>query len=240
MENLAQTKVGQIVAQNFRTARVLTEHGIDFCCQGGISLQEACQRHKISLETLTAELEAAGQLPDNRDYQSLSATELIHEIVDVHHRYVRTTLPALKTYLEKLAKVHGERHPELHEIKQQFSEAAEALTAHLQKEELILFPYILAMEEATEKGYPLSRPHFGDIDNPIRMMEEEHDTEGERFRQIATFSDNYTCPPDGCQTYRVAYALLQEFEADLHEHIHLENNLLFPRAQRLFADFPFK
>ena len=190
MGNLAQTKVGQIVAQNFRTARVLTDHGIDFCCRGGISLQEACQRHDVSLEALTTELEVAGQWPDDHDYSSMSLTELIHEIVDVHHQYVRTTAPALKTYLEKLVKVHGERHAELHRIEQQFSEAAEALTAHLKKEELILFPY--------------------------------------------------TCPPDGCQTYRVAYALLQEFEADLHEHIHLENNLLFPQAQQRFANFSFK
>ncbi len=240
MENLAQTKVGQIVAQNYRTAQVLTKYGIDFCCRGGISLQEACQQHNILLETLITELETAAEQSDDRDYSSMSLTNLVQEVVDVHHKYVRITIPALQTYLEKLAKVHGERHPELHEIKQEFSEAAEALTDHLQKEELILFPYIKAMEEAQEKGYPLSRPHFGDIDNPIRMMEEEHDTEGERFRKIAGMSDHYTCPPDGCQTYRVTYALLQEFETDLHEHIHLENNLLFPRAQQLFTDFSFK
>lgn len=240
METLANVKVGQIVAQNYRTARVLTDHGIDFCCRGGISLQEACRQHGILLETLTAELETAGQVPDGREYSSMSLTELVREIVDVHHQYVRTTIPALKTYLEKLVKVHGGRHSELHEIEQHFSEAGQALITHLKKEEIILFPYILAMEEAQEKGYPLSRPHFGDIDDPIRMMETEHDAEGERFRKIAQLSSNYSCPPDGCQTYRVAYALLQEFESNLHEHIHLENNLLFPRAKQMFTNFSFK
>jgi regulator of cell morphogenesis and NO signaling len=240
MKRLADAKVGQIVAQNYHTAQVLTKHGIDFCCRGGISLQEACRQHQVDLDTIATELQGATQLPDDRDYLSMSATELIREIVDIHHQYVRATIPALKTYLEKLVKVHGQRHPELHEIKSLFFEGAEALIAHLKKEELILFPYILAMEESQEKGYPLARPHFVDIEVPIQMMVADHDKEGERFRKIAQLSSNYTPPPDGCQTYRVTFTLLQEFEIDLHEHIHLENNILFPQARQLFADFPFK
>ena len=136
--------------------------------------------------------------------------------------------------------MHGQRHSELHEIKTLFFEGSEHLLAHLKKEELILFPYIRAMVESQEKNYPLARPHFGEIDNPIQMMEVEHQTEGERFRKIAQLSNHYTPPEDSCQTYQVTYALLQEFEADLHRHIHLENNILFPQAQRLFADFTFK
>lgn len=240
METLLQTKVGDIVARNYRAAPVLTAHGIDFCCRGGVTLEEACQREQLKAEGLLAELEKALQSSDSSHDQSLELSELMDTIVEEHHAYVRATIPALKTYLEKLVKVHGQRHPELVEIKTLFSEASENLLAHMKKEELILFPYIRAMVESQEKNYPLARPHFGEIDNPIRMMEAEHQTEGDRFRNIAQLSNHYTPPEDGCQTYRVAYALLQEFETDLHRHIHLENNILFPRAQQLFASFPFK
>lgn len=239
MKNIAATSVGEIVARNFSAARVLTAYGIDFCCGGGVTLEDACRQHQVPLDAIVTELNEAVSLPDDRDYASLSVSELIQVIVDEHHAYVRSTIPALKNYLEKLSNVHGRRHPELHQIKQLFVEVATALAIHLEKEELVLFPYIQAMVEAQVQGYPLARPHFDDISHPIRVLEEEHDTEGERFRKIAGLSNHYTVPVDGCPTYRVAYALLQEFENDLHKHIHLENNLLFPRAQALFATFPF-
>ena len=240
MKTLLQTKVGDIVAQNYKAAPVLTAHGIDFCCRGGVSLEEACHRQQVAIDELVNKLEETMQVSDSFHDQSLGLSELIDTIVDEHHAYVRTTIPALKTYLEKLEKVHGQRHPELGEIRTLFFAASENLLAHLKKEELILFPYVRAMVESQEKGYPLGRPHFGELDNPIRMMEAEHQTEGDRFRKIAQLSNHYTPPEDACQTYRVAYALLHEFETDLHRHIHLENNLLFPRAQQLFAEFSFK
>lgn len=240
METLLQAKVGEIVAQNYRTALVLTTYGIDFCCGGGVTLEEACRRQQLAPEMLVSELEEAMQSPDNYQDQSLGLPQLMDTIVNEHHGYARATIPALKTYLEKLVKVHGQRHPELHEIKTLFFDASENLLAHLKKEELILFPYIRAMVESQEKNYPLARPHFGEIANPIQMMEDEHQTEGDRFKKIVQLSNHYTPPADACQTYQVTYALLQEFEADLHRHIHLENNILFPQAQQLFADFTFK
>jgi regulator of cell morphogenesis and NO signaling len=132
----------------------------------------------------------------------------------------------LRTYLQKLASVHGDRLPELHAIKDLFMEAIVGLTIHMKKEEHILFPYIKAMKSADEKGFSLSPPHFGHIDNPIDLMGHEHDTEGERFRRISALSNGYKTPSDGCQTYRVAYGMLKEFEEYLHTHSHLASGFV--------------
>lgn len=235
MNQLAEKKVGKIVADNFRTAKVFTEFGIDFCCKGGVKLSEACETRGLDTEKVIQELLPIFQTADATNYQGMGMKELVDHIVAVHHKYVGDTIPALKAYLDKINRVHGDRHPELEEIKALFFETADALTVHMKKEEFILFPYIKAMEDALKNDFPLSAPHFGHIDNPISMMEEEHDTEGERFRKISALSNTYTPPSDACQTYRVAFAMLQEFENDLHTHIHLENNILFPVAQQVFA-----
>ncbi|MBN7813522.1 iron-sulfur cluster repair di-iron protein [Algoriphagus sp. H41] len=235
MNQLAEKKVGKIVADNFRTAKVFTEFGIDFCCKGGVKLSEACETRGLDTEKVIQELLPIFQTADSTNYLGMGMKELVDHIVTVHHKYVEDTIPALKFYLDKINRVHGDRHPELEEIKTLFFETADALTVHMKKEEFVLFPYIKAMEDALKNDFPLSAPHFGHIDNPIAMMEEEHDTEGERFRKISALSNTYNPPSDACQTYRVAFAMLQEFENDLHTHIHLENNILFPVAQQVFA-----
>lgn len=235
MKNLAKTKVGKIVATNFRTSKVLTSYGIDFCCKGGITLEEACKNGNVAIEQVIRELKESIKTADSYGYERLPLDDLIQLIVNVHHKYVEATIPALLAYLDKLSNVHGDRHPELHEIKGLFNLTATALKDHMAKEELVLFPYIQAMVQADKSGFPLARPHFGDINNPISVMEDEHESEGNRLRKIAELSEHYQCPPDGCQTYWVAYALLKEFEEDLHTHIHLENNILFPRARHLFS-----
>jgi regulator of cell morphogenesis and NO signaling len=236
MATITEEKVGKIVAGNFRTAKVFTEYGIDFCCKGAVKLSDACSTRGLDVEEVVQKLEQIMQVADQSPYQQMSLSQLIDHIVSVHHHYVEETIPALKFYLEKIERVHGERHPELSQIREEFFATAGALTAHLKKEEFILFPYIKAMEEAKSNNFPLSKPHFGHIENPIVMMEDEHDTEGERFRRIAALTQNYTPPTDACQTYRVAFSLLQEFEQDLHTHIHLENNVLFPTALVLFSE----
>jgi regulator of cell morphogenesis and NO signaling len=235
IKELENRKVGAIVAENFKTAKVFTQFGIDFCCKGGISLQEACSKNGVDLHEVTEELQKATVLPEEVHYTDFGLSQLIDLIINTHHQYVENTLPPLKAYLQKLASVHGERHPELFQIRDEFMAASDALTNHMKKEELILFPYVKAMEEAEKSGFPLSKPHFGHIDNPINMMEHEHETEGERFRTISKLSDGYTTPSDGCQTYKVAFAMLNEFESDLHTHIHLENNILFPKASALYT-----
>lgn len=234
MDQLAERKVGRIVADNFRTAKVFTEYGIDFCCKGGVKLSDACEMRGLDTEKVIEELLQVFQTADSSDYLGMGMGELVDHIIKVHHKYVEDTIPALKFYLDKINRVHGDRHPELEEVKNQFFAAADALTVHMKKEEFILFPYIKAMEEAIKNDFPLSAPHFGHIDNPIAMMEEEHDTEGERFRKISALTNKYNPPADACQTYRVAFAMLEEFENDLHTHIHLENNILFPVAQQVF------
>ncbi len=239
MENLAQTKVGKIVATNYKTSAVFTSHKIDFCCGGGITLEEACKNKNQDLTQVMVELEEAFKIKDVHNWEEMELEQLIDMIIDVHHSYVLATIPALQLYLEKLCRVHGSRHPELYEIRTLFEEGEAALRNHMKKEEMILFPYIKAMVQAKRNEFPLSKPHFQDINNPIQIMESEHEDEGERYRKIAQLTDNYNCPPDGCQTYRVTYAILKEFEEDLHKHIHLENNILFPAAQKLFQEFSF-
>lgn len=139
-------------------------------------------------------------------------------------------VPLLKRYLEKLCRVHGNRHPELIEITTLFTITGGEFAKHMKKEELILFPFIRKMVKRKAGEQLKNPPYFGSVTNPVEMMMEEHAAEGERFRKIASLSDNYTVPADGCGTYRVTFALLKEFEEDMHLHVHLENNILFPNA----------
>jgi len=239
MKILAQTKIGEIVADNFKTSAVFTAHKIDFCCDGGLTLEEACKNKNQNLADVISELEETFNSKDIYNWNEMELDQLIDMIINVHHSYILATHPALHIYLEKICKVHGDRHPELFEIKALFEDGIQALTDHMKKEEMVLFPYVKAMVQSKRNEFPLSKPHFENIQNPIHSMEKEHENEGERFRKISQLTNNYTSPPDGCQTFRVTYALLQEFEVDLHLHIHLENNILFPAAQKLFNDFKF-
>ncbi|WP_262485390.1 hemerythrin domain-containing protein [Cyclobacterium qasimii] len=157
-------------------------------------------------------------------------------MVKVHHAYVEESIPVLKSYLAKLEKVHLQSHPELEEIHRLFAEGAAALTVHMKKEELVLFPYIQSMVKAKREGIPLPEAHFGAIENPIQMMEDDHKAEGARFARISNLTQAYEIPNDACATFRVAYQMLEEFENDLRTHIHLENNILFPMAMAMFAE----
>ena len=151
---------------------------------------------------------------------------LIDYIEKKHHRYINQKTPVILTYLKKVTSVHGIAHPELLEIYELFTASAQNLAAHMKKEELILFPYIKKLENSET---PITA-HFGSVENPIAMMKEEHNDEGERFSRISELSNAYQLPPDACPTYNVTFQLLKEFESDLHQHIHLENNILFPAA----------
>jgi len=228
--------IGQIVADDYRTASVFKSYGIDFCCKGNRTVSEVCNQKDISVETLHEALESALQ-PErfaSPNFNRWALDLLVDYIEKKHHRYVRGKVPELGTYLEKICKVHGKTHPELFEIKQLFDASAKELFSHMQKEENILFPLIRAMAEAEINGTQnIQRPSFGTVGNPINMMMHEHDTEGERFRKIAALANDYTPPVDACSTYQVAFALLKEFEEDLHQHIHLENNIIFPKAIEL-------
>jgi len=155
---------------------------------------------------------------------------LANYIVRIHHQYVRDKTLMLLQFLDKIAKVHGDHHPELHEVNRIFQESARDLTSHFVKEENVLFPYIEQLVRAKQSGQPLGEIPFGTVENPVAMMMHEHSVEGDRFEEIVKLTNNYTVPADACNTYRVSFQMLQEFENDLNRHIHLENNILFPKA----------
>lgn len=224
--------IGEVVAQDYRTASVFKKYGIDFCCQGNRNLLEACTRKSIDPELVIQDLEAVvSERADNStDYKSWPLDLLADYIEKKHHRYVETKILEIKPYLDKICRVHGEHHPELFEIREQFYASAGELAAHMKKEEFILFPFVRKMVKARHDGSKVTSPQFGTVQNPVEMMMEEHSTEGDRFSKIDELSSHYTPPADACNTYRVTYALLKEFEQDLHMHIHLENNILFPKA----------
>ena len=224
--------IGELVARDYRTASVFKKYSIDFCCQGNRTIEEACEKKNIDtkkvLEDLVAMMEAKSE--STTDYQSWPLDLLADYIEKKHHRYVQEKTLEIQPYLDKICKVHGERHPELLEIKEEFNASAGELAAHMKKEELILFPFIRKMTKAKLENTKVDAAHFGTVKNHIQMMMNEHTVEGHRFMKIEELSNNYTPPLDACNTYRVSFALLKEFEQDLHLHIHLENNILFPRA----------
>jgi len=234
MEITTNTPVGEIVKLNYTTARIFEANHIDFCCGGNISLDEAAEKEGLEPGLLLAEINAAMQTKDQDAsfIDSLSLAGLSNHIEKTHHTYVNETMPFLLKKLQKLVEVHGENHPELKEVQASFMDATTQLTAHMKKEELILFPYIRQLEKYRLEG--ASRPgNLGLARAAIHQMEEEHKVEGERFMQLAEITHGYEVPPDGCSTFEVSYKTLEEFEKDLHRHIHLENNVLFPKALRL-------
>jgi regulator of cell morphogenesis and NO signaling len=209
---------------------VFERFGIDFCCGGRRSLDDACRAAAADPAVVRRALDT---LPpsapdDDADVTRWPVDRLIDHVVSTHHAYVRAALPTLAHHLAKLVTVHGERHPELTRIAAAFDEMSHELQQHLMKEEHVLFPYIRELGTRVD-GRPHASP-FGTVENPIRMMERQHREAGDQLRLIRELTNGYTPPADGCTTYRVAFAELAQFERDLHRHIHLENNVLFPKA----------
>jgi len=237
MKTVNKKTIGNYVAEDFRTAALFSKYGIDFCCKGNRTLAEACEKKQISSAVLENEINAILNTGNDQsiDFKSWPLDLLADYIEKTHHRYVEEKSSVLYRFLDKLCKVHGDRHPELFEINKLFIAGAGELAKHMMKEELVLFPFIKRMEQT--KGKSIAMPQFGTVDNPIAMMQDEHSIEGERFAKIAELTNNYTPPSDACETYKVTFAMLKEFEEDLHKHIHLENNILFPGAQVLERQF---
>lgn len=225
--------VAELVAADYRKANVFNQFGIDFCCGGKKSVADVCAEKGIDL----AELEQALALTSAQastgihwDFQKWDTAFLIDFIVQAHHQYVRAQLPRLIRFGEKVARVHGEKWPETVEIFGRVMDLNHELMAHMDKEEHVLFPFVKNLAAAAAGKVPMPRAPFGTVQNPVRMMEMEHETAGELMHQIRNLSNDYTPPAGACNTFRVWYALLGEFEEDLHLHVHLENNILFPRA----------
>lgn len=236
--NLDLTKpVKDIVLENPGSAAVFERLNIDYCCGGKISLDEACRTAGVEQEELIRRLESAQRSPledgpvTNWNGQSLTA--LIDYIVSTHHSYCRREITRLDPLLKKVAEKHGPNHPELARLQAAFESLSNDLVMHMMKEERMLFPYIAALEDAVTSRLPLPCPPFGAVKNPVRMMMLEHDQAGDELREMREMTSAYNPPPDACASYRVLYQDLLRFQQDLHEHIHLENNLLFPRAIEL-------
>jgi len=235
MNATATKTVRDLAVEVPNATRVFEKYGIDYCCGGKKPLEEACSQANLSLQEILSALQDAAKTPLSPagDLQSGSLAELIDHIVRTHHRYTRDEITHLTPLLEKVSAKHGQKHPELLTIQTTFAGLAQELTLHLMKEENVLFPYIIRMEEAVLQQEPVLPPPFGTVQNPIRMMMQEHDGAGEALREIRWASGNFAAPEDACTSFRVLYKALEAFEADLHQHIHLENNILFPRAAEM-------
>lgn len=236
MENLNSLTLAQIVNSNHKTASVFEKYHLDFCCKGKRSLVQACSEQQLPVENVMAELQTVFE-EDNKssfDFSKMSLTSLSDYIVTTHHDYVKNEMPQIYAYLQKVSSKHGERHPELYKIFEIFASVKEEMENHMKKEEMILFPRIKEMEKVTETGNVFTQLSLTYLQGPIIVMEQEHDHAGSLLNEIRILSNNYVPPQDACTTYKLSFAALQAFEADLHHHVHLENNLLFPRALNLF------
>jgi len=233
MEAVSEKTIRDLASTNPGAARVFESFGIDYCCGGEKSLSQACSVAKVNVQEVIQALEQPPTQHDNCDWQATSLAELVKHIVEKHHAYVRTEIPRLIALLAKVVRVHGQNHSELQKVQSAFQALAEELTLHLLKEERMLFPYIVQLEGAAKSGGRPAPAMFGAVQNPVRMMMMEHDSAGELLRNMREATTGYTVPEDGCMSYRMLYRALPEFEADLHQHIHLENNILFPRAIEL-------
>ncbi len=231
---LTQT-IRQIVTESPDIIPVFQRYGIDFCCGGEKTLTEACQNAKVPVDMVLnayADLQKLSVArADSRDWTKESLTTLIDNITSTHHVVVRNESARIEKLHSKVPEKHGEKHPELFEVRDTFQALAAELAVHLMKEEQILFPYIVRLEEAQIAGE--SAPPstcFGSVENPIRMMEFEHENAGDALRDLRRITNGYQAPDDACDGFRSLYAALADFEKDLHMHIHKENNILHPRA----------
>jgi len=229
--------IAQIVSRDYRTAAVFKKYGIDFCCGGKVLLAETCEQKGVDKFELLNELEEAQQTESDQNItETLELDALSDHIVNVHHYYVRKRLPEITPFLDKVVNVHGESHPELLKVQELFNGVKKELTSHMKKEEMVLFPYIKEMVRVQREQKSFTQPPFGTIKNPIRLMEQEHQYAGDGFRIMKSITNNFIPPENACNTYRVTFSMLDEFENDVHKHVHLENNILFPRAISLEYD----
>ena len=236
----SEETLGQIVATDLRKAQIFKKYGLDFCCGGKKTVKQACAEKGLDVTKIEQELQQADKMPSSRPlpYGDWSLDFLADYIVNTHHSYVNKNLPDIKAYSEKVMKVHGDHHPELIRINELVQEIYAELTAHMAKEEKVLFPYIKELVAANKNTQPLHAAVFGTVQNPINMMEMEHEMVGKSLEEIRVLSNNYLLPADACASFSLLYRMLDEFEEDLHLHIHLENNILFPKALEMEKHSP--
>lgn len=227
--------VGEIVAKDFRKAQVFKKLGIDFCCGGKKTLSEVSSKKGLSVEDLKKELAAIDKQDSSpsSNFDKWDIAFLTDYIINTHHQYVKENSSFMLELSEKVARVHGGSHPEVIQVAEIFARVAKDLNLHLMKEEKILFPFIKALVEVKKTGGKVKDMPFDEVSTPIQMMEVEHEQAGEDLVAIRELTSNYTLPADACTSYSILFKKLEEFEDDLHQHVHLENNILFPKAIEL-------
>src|SRR6188508_1648171 len=236
--SLSSLSLAQIVNNNHQAASVFEKYHLDFCCKGKRSLKQACTEQQLSVSKVTEDLENISAKDNNVsiDFEKMDLTQLSDYIVQTHHAYVKNEMPQIHAYLQKVSSKHGERHPELNKIFQTFSAVKEEMEGHMKKEELILFPRIKELQKLADNENANLQLNITYLQSPITVMEQEHDHAGSLLNDIRILSNDYIPPQDACTTYRLSFAALKAFELDLHHHVHLENNLLFPRAIDMFRE----
>ncbi|HEY1261969.1 MAG TPA: iron-sulfur cluster repair di-iron protein [Terriglobales bacterium] len=234
MGAIAEKTVREIAVESPAATRVFEKFGIDYCCGGSKPFEEACAKAGVGVEevldSIEIEEETARAARQVHDWQNAPLSSLVAHIKNTHHKYTREEVGRLSALLEKVCAVHGKNHSELYKVQTIFGGLAQELTMHMMKEEMVLFPYIVRMEEAVIQNEPVLPAPFGTVQNPVTMMEHEHDSAGNALCAIRKATSEFVTPADACVSYQTLYQALEAFEADLHQHIHLENNILFPRA----------
>lgn len=237
MNKLEGLTVGEIVSQNIAYAKVFQTHGIDFCCGGDILLLEAVKMVGVNIKELVRDLNAVNTsdtvIVRALNFDAWSLDLLIDYIFKFHHNYIKTEGNKIYELIGKVVKAHGNTDPHLREVQSLFAASLVDLNEHLAKEENILFPFIMEILNTHQRGASLPEFHCGSIENPIRVMEQEHNDEGARFRVISELTNSYSIPPHACASYKLVLEELKQFEDNLHIHIHVENNILFPKAIKL-------
>ena len=238
----ADSIIGEIVASNYRFADVFSHYSIDYCCQGNRSIQAACGEKNIDVKDFLSQLEKIESQSNAAEgnYDEWPVDLLAEYVVKKHHKYVTGTIPVLKQNLAKLCQVHGNNHPELYKVTGTFNLLADDLLAHMNKEENVLFPFIKEVKLAKETNKELQVNATQWIEAPVAMMKDEHSFEGGLLASIKEDTNDFTVPADGCNTYKVTYAKLKEFQEDMFLHIHLENNIIFPKALQLVSGIQTK
>ena len=238
-QSFSSLSLAQIVNNNHQAASVFEKYHLDFCCKGKRSLEQACTEQQLSISKVAEDLENIFTKDNNGsvvDFEKMNLAQLTDYIVQTHHAYVKNEMPQIHAYLQKVSSKHGERHPELYKIFQTFSAVKEEMEGHMKKEELILFPRIKELEKLADNENADLQLNITYLQSPITMMEQEHDHAGNLLNDIRVFSNDYTPPQDACTTYQLSFVALKAFELDLHQHVHLENNILFPKALEIFKE----
>lgn len=233
----SEMTVREVAVQLPQSTRLFETLNIDYCCGGNRPLSDACDSAGVKVDNVIEMLTALGQpgTKDTVDFQKLSLTELITYIIETHHTFTRSEIKRIEALSAKVIGVHSANHPELLKVGDLLQRLCADLLPHMFKEEKVLFPYIAAMEQAETQGAPFPFAPFGTVKNPVRMMTMEHDLAGDILRELRVVTADYQVPPDGCISYQTLYQALEGFEKDLHQHIHLENNILFPKAVEIEA-----